>query len=159
VNIKRFTFLVFQVCEHEKKLHTQQQLLVKVNKQLDEKLKTLQGIPIVFQIMSMNKNLSLLPSLCQTSVKISLVWPVLLNTKYYLFDRISAVQVAYKGYVVPIRCPLASLCCGFNSQQGLWILSCEEAIQAAYGTSVVLLWCPFAAKIMHGRAHEVVLYQ
>lgn len=30
------------VCEHEKKLHTQQQLLVKVNKQLDQKLKTLQ---------------------------------------------------------------------------------------------------------------------
>jgi hypothetical protein len=67
-----FTFLVFQVCEHEKKLHTQQQLLVKVNKQLDEKLKTLQGIPIIVQTLSINKTLSLLPSLCQTSQKIHL---------------------------------------------------------------------------------------
>jgi hypothetical protein len=24
--------------------------------------------------------------------------------------------------------------CGFESRQGLWILSCEEAIQLAYGT-------------------------
>ena len=32
-------------------------------------------------------------------------------------------------------------CCGFESCQGLWILSCEEAIQLAYGVSVVLLRC------------------
>ena len=29
--------------------------------------------------------------------------------------------------------------CGFESHQGLWILSYAEAIQLAYGTSVVLL--------------------
>jgi hypothetical protein len=40
--------------------------------------------------------------------------------------------------------PLASHCCGFESRQGLWILSCEEAIQLAYGTSV--------PEIIHGRA-------
>jgi hypothetical protein len=33
--------------------------------------------------------------------------------------------------------------------------SCEEAIQLAYGTSVVLLRCPFVPEIMHGRAPEV----
>jgi hypothetical protein len=31
--------------------------------------------------------------------------------------------------------PLAPHRCGFESRQGLWILSCEEAIQQAYGTS------------------------
>jgi hypothetical protein len=35
--------------------------------------------------------------------------------------------------------PLAPRCCGFESWQGLWILSCGEAIQLAYRTSVVLL--------------------
>jgi hypothetical protein len=39
--------------------------------------------------------------------------------------------------------PLAPHRCGFESRQGLRILSCEEAIQLAYGTSVVLLGCPF----------------
>ena len=29
--------------------------------------------------------------------------------------------------------------CGFESRQEVWILSCDEAIQLAYGTSVVLL--------------------
>jgi hypothetical protein len=55
--------------------------------------------------------------------------------------------------------PLAPHRCGFESQQGLWILSCEEAIQLAYGTSVVLLRCPFVPEIMHGRASEVFLNQ
>jgi hypothetical protein len=32
------------------------------------------------------------------------------------------------------------------------ILSCEEAIQLAYGTSVFLLRCPFVPEIMHGRS-------
>jgi hypothetical protein len=41
--------------------------------------------------------------------------------------------------------------CGFESGQGLWILSCEEAIQLAYGT--------FVPEIMHGRAPEVFLHQ
>jgi hypothetical protein len=49
--------------------------------------------------------------------------------------------------------------CGFKSRQGLWILSCEEAIQLAYGTSVVLLRCPFVSEIIHGRAPEVFLHQ
>jgi hypothetical protein len=34
--------------------------------------------------------------------------------------------------------PLAPHHCGFEFRQGLCILSCEEAIQLAYGTSVVL---------------------
>jgi hypothetical protein len=38
--------------------------------------------------------------------------------------------------------PLAPHRCGFESRQGLWILSCEEAIQLANGTSVVLLSFP-----------------
>jgi hypothetical protein len=49
--------------------------------------------------------------------------------------------------------------CRFKSQQGLWIISCEEAIQLAYGTSVVLFRCPFLPEIMHGRAPEVFLHQ
>jgi hypothetical protein len=55
--------------------------------------------------------------------------------------------------------PLAPNRCGFESRQGLWILSCEEAIQLAYGTSVVLLRCPFVPEIMHGGAFEVFLHQ
>jgi hypothetical protein len=46
-----------------------------------------------------------------------------------------------------------------ESRKGLRILSCEEAIQLAYGTSVVLLRCPLVPEIMHGRAHEVFLHQ
>ena len=45
---------------------------------------------------------------------------------------------------------LARQSCGFESRQGLWILSCEEAIQLAYGTSVVLLRCPNVPEVMHG---------
>jgi hypothetical protein len=48
--------------------------------------------------------------------------------------------------------------CGFESRQGLRILSCEEAIQLAYGMSVVLLRCPFVPEIMHGRAPEIYLH-
>jgi hypothetical protein len=51
--------------------------------------------------------------------------------------------------------PLAPYRCGFEYRQGLWILSCEEAIQLAYGTSVVLLRFPFVPKIMYVRAPEV----
>jgi hypothetical protein len=40
-----------------------------------------------------------------------------------------------------------------------WIFSCEEAIQLAYGTTVVLLRCPFVPEIMHGGAPEVFLRQ
>jgi hypothetical protein len=55
--------------------------------------------------------------------------------------------------------PLAPHRCGFESQQGLWILSCEEAIQLPYGTSGVLLRCPFVPEIMHRRAPEFFLHQ
>jgi hypothetical protein len=41
----------------------------------------------------------------------------------------------------------------------VWILSCEEAIQLAYGTSVVLLRCPSVPEKMHGRTPEVFLHQ
>jgi hypothetical protein len=51
----------------------------------------------------------------------------------------------------PIQIPFAPHHCGFQSWQGLWILSCEEAIQLAYGASVVLLSCPFVPEIMQGR--------
>jgi hypothetical protein len=52
--------------------------------------------------------------------------------------------------------PLAPHRCGFEFQQGLWIISfsCEEAIHLAYETSVVLLRCPFVPEIMHGRAPQ-----
>jgi hypothetical protein len=39
------------------------------------------------------------------------------------------------------------------------ILSGEEAIQPAYGTSVVLLSFRFVSEIMHGRAPEVFLHE
>jgi hypothetical protein len=55
--------------------------------------------------------------------------------------------------------PLALHRFGFESLQGLWILSCEEAIQLAYGTSVVLLRCTFVPEVMHGRVPEVFLHQ
>jgi hypothetical protein len=55
--------------------------------------------------------------------------------------------------------PLAPHGCEFESRQGLWILSCEEAIQLGYGTLVVLLRFPFMPEIMYGRAPEVFLYQ
>jgi hypothetical protein len=37
--------------------------------------------------------------------------------------------------------------------------SFKEAIQLAYGTSVVLLRCPFGPEIMHGRAPELFLHR
>jgi hypothetical protein len=55
--------------------------------------------------------------------------------------------------------PLAPHHCGFESRQGLWILSCDEANQLAYGTSVVLLRCPFVPEKMHRGALEVLLHQ
>jgi hypothetical protein len=55
--------------------------------------------------------------------------------------------------------PLAPHRCKFESRKGVWIFSYEEAIQLAYGTSVVLLRCPFVPEIMHGRAPEVFRHQ
>jgi hypothetical protein len=56
--------------------------------------------------------------------------------------------------------PLAPHSCGFESRQGLWILSYEEAIQlhVAYETLVVLCRCPFVLE-MDGSAPEIFLYQ
>jgi hypothetical protein len=36
---------------------------------------------------------------------------------------------------------------GFYSHHGFWILSCEEAIQLVYRTSMVLVWCLFMPEI------------
>jgi hypothetical protein len=55
--------------------------------------------------------------------------------------------------------PLAPYRCGFESQQGLWINSCKEANQLAYGMSVVLLRCPFVPEKIHVGAPEVFLHQ
>jgi hypothetical protein len=46
---------------------------------------------------------------------------------------------------------------GLNPNRDFFILSCETAIQLAYGTSSILLRCPFVPEIMHGRAPEVFL--
>jgi hypothetical protein len=66
-------------------------------------------------------------------------------------------SIGVRGQVVKVVDfkPFAPHHCGFGSGQGLWILSCDEAIQLAYGTSVVLLRCPFMPEIMHRRAPEV----
>jgi hypothetical protein len=45
---------------------------------------------------------------------------------------------------------------GFEYRQGLWIISCEEAIQVAYGMLVVLLRCPFVPEIIHVRTPQPV---
>jgi hypothetical protein len=55
--------------------------------------------------------------------------------------------------------PLAPHRCMFESRQGLWILPCEEAIQVANGTPVVLLRYTLVPEIMHGGATEVFLHQ
>jgi hypothetical protein len=38
-------------------------------------------------------------------------------------------------------------------------INIEEAIQLAYGMSVVLLRCPFVPEILNGRASEVFFHQ
>jgi hypothetical protein len=48
---------------------------------------------------------------------------------------------------------------GSNPDRDFGILSCEKAIQLAYGMSVVLLRRPFVPEIMHGWAPEVFLHQ
>jgi hypothetical protein len=54
--------------------------------------------------------------------------------------------------------PLASHLCVFKSQ-GQGLLSCEEAIQLAYVTSLALLRFSSVPDIMHGGAPEVFLHQ
>jgi hypothetical protein len=55
--------------------------------------------------------------------------------------------------------PLAPHHCGYKSLQGLWILSCEQALKLAYGMLIVLLGCLFMPEIIKGRAPEVYLCQ
>jgi hypothetical protein len=55
--------------------------------------------------------------------------------------------------------PLSPYRCEIESEQGVWILSFEDAIQQTYGTSMVLPRCPFVPEIMHGRAPEVFRHQ
>jgi hypothetical protein len=55
---------------------------------------------------------------------------------------------------------LACHCCRFESHQGLWIVSCEEAIQITYRRMlVVLLRCPVVLETMLGEAPKVFLHQ
>jgi hypothetical protein len=51
--------------------------------------------------------------------------------------------------VVDFKSP-APYRCEFETRHGLWILSCEEVIQLAYWTLVVLLRCPLMPEIMQG---------
>jgi hypothetical protein len=81
-------------------------------------------------------------------------------------NTINSLEIEYwekgvRGRVVKVVDfkPLVPHHYGFESRQGLWILSCEEAIQLAYGKSVVLLRCLSMPEIMQGRAPEVFLHQ
>jgi hypothetical protein len=65
---------------------------------------------------------------------------------------VSVVKVVDFKQLAPQRC-------GFESHLDIWILACEEAIQVAYGPSVVLLGCPFVPEIFHGGALGVFLHQ
>jgi hypothetical protein len=55
--------------------------------------------------------------------------------------------------------PLAPQHCWFEFRQGLWILSCEEADQLAYGASAVLLGCSSVPEILQGRTSELFPHQ
>jgi hypothetical protein len=56
--------------------------------------------------------------------------------------------------------PLAPHCCGFKTKRDFGFFHVRKLrIQLAYGTSVVLLRCPFVSEIMHGGASEVFLHQ
>jgi hypothetical protein len=53
--------------------------------------------------------------------------------------------------------PLAPYRCGFESRHREFGFFYEREL--AFGTTVVLLRCPFVPEIMHGRAPEVFLHQ
>jgi hypothetical protein len=48
---------------------------------------------------------------------------------------------------------------GSNPDRDFGFFHVKEAIQLAYGMSVVLLKCPFVPEIMHGGAPEIFLHQ
>jgi hypothetical protein len=85
------------------------------------------------------------------------------NTRYLrnviLYVPVITSKRGVRGRVVKVVDfePLASHRCGFKSRQVLWLLSCGEAIKLAYGSSVVLLRCPFMPEVMHERASEVFI--
>jgi hypothetical protein len=73
-----------------------------------------------------------------------------ISIRFYFIKRASLTVVKVVDFKL-----LAPHRCGFESRQGLWILSCEESIQLVYRTSVVLLRFLFVPEIMHVRASEV----
>jgi hypothetical protein len=70
-------------------------------------------------------------------------------TKILVINRLTCVRV---------KTFLLYATTGASVAEWFWILSCEEAIQLAYGKSGVLLRCPIVPEIMHGRAPEVFLH-
>jgi hypothetical protein len=73
---------------------------------------------------------------------------------------LKAVERGIRGWVLIsliTACP--SLLWVPESRQGLWIISCEEAILLAYWTSVVQLRYQFVPEIMQDRAPEVLLHK
>jgi hypothetical protein len=84
-----------------------------------------------------------------------------MHARFVLYNLGCFVTWGVRGRMVKIVDfkQLAPHRCGFESRKGLWILSCEEALPLAYGTSMVLLRWPFVPLIMHRRAPEVFLHQ
>jgi hypothetical protein len=74
--------------------------------------------------------------------------------KVHLYSSIIIVGIILKAdkYML-LRKRNSPQCCGFKSRQRLWILSCEEAIQVAYGMSVVLLRPLFMPEIRHRKGN------
>ena len=60
------------------------------------------------------------------------------------------VRVVDLESLAPPRCVFLS--------SGTWIISCEEAIQLVYETSVILLRCLLLPEIMHEGAPDVFLH-
>jgi hypothetical protein len=85
---------------------------------------------------------------------------MLLETYMILYVQEEAMleSLGYLLKIVDFK-PLASNGCRFKSQQGLWILSCEEAIQLAYRSGwFYFMYVPFLSEIMHRRGPEVFLH-
>ena len=100
--------------------------------------------------VDVNRKISHLLTFLQRQVFIQTLETVLLDIKTDIHDRVIKF--------VDLE-SLAHSHCVFESCQGLWILSYEEAIWLDYGTSVVLLRWPFVLEIMLGGAPEVFLHQ
>ena len=79
-----------------------------------------------------------------------------------------ASHILYKKFLGNIRGQVAQVFdletfaphhCGFDSHQGLWIFSFEEAIQLGYIMLLVQLRCLLVPEIMHGGAPEVFFHK